>query len=52
MSETPRPLAALSSEELSSLTRSTLSHYQQNAEDFREGTQDHDVSQNIDALLR
>jgi SAM-dependent methyltransferase len=30
----------------------TLGHYQQSAEDFREGTRDHDVSQNIDALLR
>ena len=30
----------------------TLGHYQQSAEGFREGTRDHDVSQNIDALLR
>ncbi len=30
----------------------TLGHYDQRAEDFREGTRDHDVSQNIDALLR
>ena len=29
----------------------TLGHYDQNADSFREGTRDHDVSQNIDALL-
>ena len=34
------------------LASRTLGHYQTNAERFREGTQDHDVSQNIDALLR
>lgn len=33
-------------------SRQTLAHYEQNAEGFREGTRDHDVSQNIDALLR
>ncbi|MEM6733673.1 MAG: class I SAM-dependent methyltransferase, partial [Myxococcota bacterium] len=52
MSEPPHPLATLSSDELSALARSTVSHYQHNAEDFREGTKDHDVSQNVDALLR
>ncbi len=52
MSGTPRPLVELAPEELSELARSTLSHYQQNAEDFREGTKDHDVSQNVDSLLR
>ncbi len=30
----------------------TLGHYDQRAEDFRDGTRDHDVSQNIAALLR
>ncbi|MFI4905855.1 MAG: class I SAM-dependent methyltransferase [Steroidobacteraceae bacterium] len=30
----------------------TLQHYNQCARDFREGTRDHDVSQNIGALLR
>ena len=30
----------------------TLEHYNLRAEDFREGTRDHDVSQNIAALLR
>jgi hypothetical protein len=36
-------------EEISGLT---LEHYNRHAEDFREGTRDHDVSQNIEALLR
>ena len=36
-------------DEISSLT---LAYYNQRAEDFRAGTRDHDVSQNIDALLR
>jgi len=52
MSNPPRPLVDLTPETLSALTRSTVSHYQAHAERFREGTQDHDVSQNIDALLR
>jgi len=30
----------------------TLEHYDQRAEEFWQGTRDHDVSQNIDALLR
>ena len=34
------------------LTSRTLAHYDANAESFREGTRDHDVSQNITALLR
>ena len=52
MSEPPRPLVDLTPEELSALTRATVSHYHQHAEDFREGTKDHDVSQNVEALLR
>jgi len=32
-------------------SRLTLAHYDQRAEDFRHGTRDHDVRQNIDALL-
>lgn len=36
---------------LAKISALTLLHYQQNAEAFREGTQDHDVSQNITALL-
>jgi len=30
----------------------TLEHYEQRADDFRAGTRGHDVTQNIDALLR
>ena len=30
----------------------TLAHYEQRAEQFRAGTRDHDVRQNLDALLR
>ena len=33
-------------------TAATLGHYNRNADAFRAGTLDHDVSQNIDALLR
>ena len=38
--------------ELDRIVALTLAHYDQHAEDFRDGTRDHDVSQNIDALLR
>ena len=34
------------------LAARTLRHYEHNAVAFREGTRDHDVSQNIEALLR
>ncbi|KPX13430.1 hypothetical protein ALQ08_03094 [Pseudomonas syringae pv. delphinii] len=37
---------------LAQITATTVSHYNRVADDFREGTRDHDVSQNIDALLR
>lgn len=37
---------------LDPISAGTLAHYDQRAEDFRDGTRDHDVSQNIDALLR
>lgn len=37
--------------ELEEISTVTLQHYNTHAEDFREGTRDHDVSQNIDALL-
>lgn len=36
----------------SEITAGTLAHYESRAESFREGTRDHDVSQNIAALLR
>jgi SAM-dependent methyltransferase len=35
-----------------SIVELTLAHYNQRARDFHDGTRDHDVSQNIDALLR
>lgn len=34
------------------VSAATLQHYESRAEAFREGTRDHDVSQNIEALLR
>jgi len=37
--------------DLQALSVATLRHYNESAEDFREGTRDHDVSQNIAALL-
>ena len=39
-------------QDLDKITSVTLRHYNQSAEDFRDGTRNHDVSQNIDALLR
>ena len=41
--DSPDPTAA---------ARATLEHYSQRADAFREGTRDHDVSQNIAALLQ
>ena len=37
--------------DLDKISTQTLEHYNQRAEDFRDGTRDHDVSQNIAALL-
>ncbi|RZI83346.1 MAG: class I SAM-dependent methyltransferase [Rubrivivax sp.] len=42
----------LNPDALSSLATTTLDHYNQQAEQFWQGTRDHDVRQNIDALLR
>ena len=42
----------LSPGDLDELARLTLEHYNQRAEDFRQGTQGHDVGQNIAALLQ
>jgi SAM-dependent methyltransferase len=47
--ERTRPLAP---SELEALSTRTLSHYDASAQSFREGTRDHDVSQNYDAFLR
>ena len=38
-------------ERLAHISRGTLEHYDERAEDFWAGTRDHDVRQNIDALL-
>jgi len=42
----------LTSEDLAAIAARTLAHYDQRAQAFWEGTRDHDVSQNISALLR
>jgi SAM-dependent methyltransferase len=38
--------------ELEQITGRTVEHYNRHAEDFWQGTRDHDVTQNIDALLQ
>ena len=42
----------LTPEEVAQITGQTLAHYDERACDFWEGTRDHDVSQNIAALLQ
>jgi SAM-dependent methyltransferase len=42
----------LDPEDLAKISALTLAHYEENAESFEAGTRDHDVSQNIGALLR
>ena len=42
----------LSSQDLKKIALLTLEHYNLRAEEFWKGTRDHDVSQNIEALLR
>jgi len=42
----------LNPQDLEKITGLTLEHYNQRAEDFWEGTRDHNVSQNIEALLQ
>ena len=42
----------LTTQDLEKIADLTLEHYNRRAEDFWEGTRDHDVSQNIEALLR
>jgi SAM-dependent methyltransferase len=39
-------------EDLQTITATTLEHYNERAADFWSGTRDHDVQQNIEALLR
>jgi SAM-dependent methyltransferase len=41
----------LTSRDLALISRGTLADYEQRAEDFWEGTREHDVAQNIEALL-
>lgn len=42
----------LNPQDLGKVAGLTLEHYDRHAEDFWQGTRDHDVSQNIEALLR
>src|SRR5687768_2193822 len=42
----------LTPDDLRHIAARTLAHYDRNARAFWEGTRDHDVSQNIDALLQ
>lgn len=42
----------LNAEDLAKITSLTLANYEESAESFEAGTRDHDVSQNIAALLR
>ena len=44
-------MSTLSPPELEEISRLTTGHYGSRAESFWEGTRDHDVSQNITALL-
>ena len=45
-------MAKLGPRDLAAITGRTLGHYDQHADAFWRGTRDHDVSQNLDALLR
>jgi SAM-dependent methyltransferase len=42
----------LNAQELTRIVQATIDHYESRAADFEAGTRAHDVSQNIDALLR
>ncbi len=46
-----QPSNALDNAQLRRISESTISHYDQAAEEFRDGTRNHDVSQNYEALL-
>ena len=52
VSHTPLRLASLNAAELRQTSAATLSHYNADAQSYWEGTRDHDVSQNVAALLR
>ena len=49
--ELPR-LAELSPDDLRAVSDTTLAHYDGRASAFWQGTRDHDVSQNVHALIR
>ncbi len=51
-SDVNQPPMQQTPEDLQRIAERTLAHYDRNAQAFWEGTRDHDVSQNIDALLR
>ena len=44
-------MSKLSREQLQQISEVTLENYSGRAQDFWEGTRDHDVSQNVEALL-
>jgi SAM-dependent methyltransferase len=48
---TPGPAAVSGTDEMARISGVTLDHYNRQAESFWQGTRDHDVRQNIDALL-
>ena len=49
--DTKQTQLILNFDQLKDLTRRTICHYELNAECYRTGTADHDVSQNYEALL-
>ena len=49
--DTEQTELVLNLDQLKDLTRRTIGHYEFNAESYRTGTADHDVSQNYSALL-
>ncbi len=52
MNRAPLTLALLDATALGQASAVTLGHYNDGAQSFRQGTHDHDVSQNVAALLR
>lgn len=48
----PLSFHSIDSKTLRQISKITLAHYEANADSFRAGTLDHDVSQNVAALLR
>jgi SAM-dependent methyltransferase len=48
----PKTTMNLKQQDLQKIAGLTLEHYNQRANDFWEGTRDHDVSQNIEAMLQ